>query len=149
MRHSSCFIGIDVSKDKLDIAALPSGEYWTLDYHQKNLAKLVLRLKELSPIAVVLEATGGYENLAMAVLGAAGLPIIRINPRQVRDFARSTGQLAKTDRIDALILARFAEVLKPELRPLQNEDTQKLASLVTRRQQLQDSQFSRSTTLLR
>ena len=138
MKNSSCFIGIDVSKDKLDVASLPSGECWTLDYDQKNLNELVLRLKELSPAAVILEATGGYENLAMAVLGAAGLPIIRINPRQVRDFARSTGQLAKTDRIDALILARFAQVLKPELRPLPNEDTQKLASLVTRRQQLQD-----------
>ncbi len=138
MSDSSCFIGIDVSKDKLDVAALPSGECWTLDYDQKNLKELIVCLHELAPTAVVLEATGGYENLAIAVLGAAGLPVIRINPRQVRDFARSTGQLAKTDRIDALILAHFAQVLKPELRPLPDEDTQKLASLVTRRQQLQD-----------
>jgi transposase len=138
MDDTSCFVGIDVSKDTLDVAALPSGECWTLDNHQKSLDELVLRLKELSPVAVILEATGGYENLAMAVLGAAGLPLIRINPRQVRDFARSTGQLAKTDRIDALILARFAQALKPELRPLPDETTQALASLVTRRQQLQD-----------
>lgn len=137
MNNLPCFIGIDVSKDKLDVAALPSGECWTLDYNQKNLKEFVLRLKELSPTAVILEATGGYENLAMAVLGAAGLPIIRINPRQVRDFARSTGQLAKTDRIDALILARFAQVVKPELRTSPDETTQRLASLVTRRQQLQ------------
>lgn len=138
MNTVPCFVGIDVSKDKLDVAVLPSGECWTLDYQQKNLNELVLRLQELSPLAVVLEATGGYENLAMAVLGAAGLPLIRINPRQVRDFARSTGQLAKTDRIDALVLARFAQVLKPELRQLPDKITQELASLVTRRQQLQD-----------
>jgi transposase len=138
MDNTSCFVGIDVSKEKLDIALLPSGECWTLNYDQKNLNELVLRLGELSPLAIVLEATGGYENLAMAVLGAAGLPLVRINPRQVRDFARSTGQLAKTDRIDALILARFAQLLKPELRHLQDKDTLKLANLVTRRQQLQD-----------
>lgn len=138
MTTTPCFVGIDVSKDKLDVASLPSGDCWTLDYQHKSLNQLVQRLTALSPAAVVLEATGGYENLVMAVLGAAGLPLIRINPRQVRDFARSTGQLAKTDRIDALILARFAQVLKPELRPLPDKTTQELASLVTRRQQLQD-----------
>jgi transposase len=138
MKPSPVFVGIDVSKDKLDVALWPTAECWSIVPDQPSLKALAARLLSLSPALVVLEATGGWENLALAVLGAAGLPVSRVNPRQVRDFARSTGQLAKTDRLDALILARFAQAVNPPLRTLPEQAAQELAGLISRRQQLLD-----------
>lgn len=138
MNTSPVFVGIDVSQDQLDVALWPTAECWSIAADQPSLKALAARLLALSPALVVLEATGGWENLALAVLGAAGLPLSRVNPRQVRDFARSTGQLAKTDRMDALILARFAQAVNLAPRALPEVATQQLAGWVARRQQLLD-----------
>jgi len=136
MNSTVLYVGIDVSKDKLDVGLWPSSELWSLDNDQQGIKELVKRLIPLKPVLVALEATGGQENLALAALGAAELPVARINPRQVRDFARSLGQLAKTDSLDALVLARFAQAVELEPRPLPDQATQELAGLIARRQQL-------------
>jgi transposase len=129
-------IGIDVAKDELVVAARPTGERWSVGNDEANVRELATRLGTMMPTLVVLEATGGYELLCVAALAAAGLPVVVVNPRQVRDFARATGQLAKTDRIDADILALFAERVQPELRPLADAATQELETLLARRRQL-------------
>jgi transposase len=129
-------IGIDVAKDELVVAARPSGEQWTVPNDEAGVDALRRRLADLAPTLIVLEATGGYELLCVAALASDGLPVVVINARQVRDFARATGQLAKTDRIDAAILALFAERVQPELRPLPDAATQELATLLARRRQL-------------
>lgn len=129
-------IGIDVAKDEVVVAVRPSGEQWTAANDERGVDALAQRLAGLTPTLIVLEATGGYELLCVAALAAAGLPVVVVNPRQVRDFARATGQLAKTDRIDAQILALFAERVQPELRPLPDAATQELATLLARRRQL-------------
>ena len=112
------FIGIDVAKAELVVAAQPGDARWTVTNDERGVRTLVDRVRELTPTLVVLEATGGYELLATAALAAASLPVVVVNPRQVRDFARATGQLAKTDRLDADILARFAEKVRPAIRPI-------------------------------
>jgi transposase len=129
-------IGIDVAKDELVIAARPTGERWNVRNDEASVRELAARLGTMAPTLVVLEATGGYELLCVAARAAAGLPVVVVNPRQVRDFARATGQLAKTDRIDADILALFAERVQPELRPLADAATQELETLLARRRQL-------------
>lgn len=130
------FVGIDVSKAELEVAVCPTGETWTVPYDDAGLDALVARLQPLAPTMIVVEATGGWElRLAGAVAGA-GLPVAVINPRQVRAFARATGQLAKTDRLDARVLARFAEAVRPTPRPLPDEAAQLLSALLTRRRQL-------------
>jgi transposase len=131
-----CFIGIDVSKATLDVAALPDGESWTVTNDEPGLADLAPRLVALAPVLVVLEATGGFEMLAAITLAKAGLPIAVVNPRQVRDFARAMGQLAKTDALDAGLLAAFAQRVRPDPRPLPDAAAQLLESLLTRRRQL-------------
>lgn len=131
-----CYIGIDVSKATLDIAALPDGESWTVTNDDPGLAELAPRLVALAPVLIVLEATGGYEMLTALTLAKAGLPIAVVNPRQVRDFAKAMGQLAKTDALDAGILATFAQRVRPEPRPLPDAAAQLLDSLLTRRRQL-------------
>ncbi len=133
-----CYIGIDVSKATLDIASLPNGESWTVTNDDLGLAELTPRLVALAPALVVLEATGGFEMLAAITLAKAGLPIAVVNPRQVRDFAKAMGQLAKTDALDAGILADFAQRVRPEPRPLPDAAAQLLDSLLTRRRQLVD-----------
>lgn len=130
------FVGIDVSKSRLDIATRPGDKRWSVDNTDDGIGKVVEALNGLSPQVVVVEATGGIEIPLVAALGKAGLPIVVINPRQVRDFAKATGRMAKTDRIDADILAHFGEAVKPEVRPLKDEDTQTLAALATRRRQI-------------
>jgi transposase len=115
------FIGIDVSKDHLDVAARPSGESWQVANAELGIATLVKRLTKLQPTLVVLEATGRLETATVSSLAVAGIPLAIVNPRQVRDFARSTGKLAKTDALDAQILARFADAVRPEPRPLPDE----------------------------
>jgi transposase len=130
------FVGIDVSKHRLEIHVRPSGESFALDQGEKEVAALVERLLALEPTLVVLEATGGMEVRAAAALAAAGLPVAVVNPRQVRSFARATGQLAKTDRLDARAIARFAEAVRPAVRPLADAATRHLQALVARRRQL-------------
>ena len=130
------FVGIDVAKAELVVSVLPSGERFTVGNEERGVRTLVERLRAIAPTLIVLEATGGYELLGVAALAAAGLPIVVVNPRQVRDFAKATGQLAKTDRIDADILARFADVVRPAVRPIADDDAQELEALLTRRRQL-------------
>lgn len=130
------FVGIDVSKDRLDVHVLPSGDAFAIVHDGEGLEGLGERLKGLSPASVVLEATGGYEVTAAGVLAAAGLPVVVVNPAQVRAFARALGQRAKTDPIDALVIARFAEAARPEVRPLPDEAQRLLSDLVTRRRQI-------------
>lgn len=129
-------IGIDVAKAALVVAARPTGERWTEPNDQRGVQGLVERLQRDAPALIVLEATGGYELPCVAALAAAGLPVVVVNPRQVRDFAKATGQLAKTDRIDADLLALFAERVRPDVRALPDAEAQELDALLTRRRQL-------------
>jgi transposase len=130
------FVGIDVAKAELVISVLPSAERFTVENDEPGVRALVQRIAASRPQLIVLEATGGYELLAVAALAAAALPVVVVNPRQVRDFAKATGQLAKTDRIDADILARFADVVRPEVRIIPDVAAQELDALLTRRRQL-------------
>jgi len=130
------FVGIDVAKASLEVAVYPAGEQWTVEYADPAVATLGARLTALVPALIVLEATGGLEVHLVGALAAAGLPVVVVNPRQVRDFAKATGQLAKTDALDAAVLAHFAAAVRPPLRPLPAAATQDLAALVTRRRQL-------------
>jgi len=132
------FVGIDVAKAELVVSVLPSAERFSVTNDERGVRTLVERVQSIGAQLIVLEATGGYELLAVAALVAAGLPAIVVNPRQVRDFAKATGQLAKTDRIDADLLARFADVVRPALRPIPDEHAQELEALLTRRRQLLD-----------
>ena len=130
------FIGIDVSKARLDVAIRPSAEKLSVSNDEAGIQALVKRLSELKPVLIVLEATGGLERSVSGTLGSAQLPVVVVNPRQVRDFAKALGQLAKTDRIDAEVLARFAEAIRPPLRPLPDKVSLELRSLIARRRQL-------------
>jgi transposase len=125
-----------VAKGWLDVAQRPGGEAWRVTNDERGIADLVARLKALRPTLVLLEATGGMEIPAVAALAAAGLDAVVVNPRQVRQFAGATGRLAKTDAIDAQVLAQFGEAVQPEVRPLPDTATQELAALVARRRQL-------------
>jgi transposase len=133
---SKTYIGIDVSQSNLDIAVRPGGEQWRTGNDPDSISNLVKRLQQLEPALIVVEATGGLENLLVAELSLAHLPIAVVNPRQVRDFAKATGRLAKTDQLDADNLAHFAQAVQPELRRLPDEPTQELAALVSRRRQI-------------
>ena len=130
------FIGIDVSKDRLDVHIRPSGDAFSVMHDAEGIASLLDRLKGTRPELVVLEATGGLQTRIAASIAAAGLPTAVVNPRQVRDFARATGRLAKTDALDAEVIARFGEAVRPEVRPLSDEAGQALQALVARRRQL-------------
>lgn len=136
MEISPMFIGIDVSKGRLDVAVCPSGERDSVFNDEGGIQALIKRLGEIQPTLIVMEATGGFEHPAMRALASAELPVVVVNPRQVRDFAKATGQLAKTDRIDAWVLARFAEAVRPAVRPLPDEVTLELRALIARRRQL-------------
>lgn len=129
-------IGIDVSKDTLEVAVHESNTHWTTKHEFSEFPRLIKSLRSLTPTRIILEASGGLEHLLVSYLATAGLPVIVINPRQARDFARATGQLAKTDRLDAFVLARLGAVLQPAVRPLKSAETQELEALVTRRAQL-------------
>lgn len=135
MEHSIC-IGIDVSKDRLDGYVLPQAQAFSVARDAEGVSALVARVGELKPGLVVLEATGGFEQVVAAALAGAGLPVVVVNPRQIRDFARAIGRLAKTDRIDAQVIALFAERVRPEVRPLSDDQTRLLDELVTRRRQV-------------
>ena len=129
-------IGIDVSKAYLDCWVHPTGRAWRVDYTDAALTQLVQELTELQPGRIIVEATGGLETRLVSELGAAGLPVVVVNPRQVREFARATGRLAKTDRLDAQVLAQFGATLRPPVRPLPGAEQRELRALATRRRQL-------------
>ncbi len=133
---STCVVGIDVAKAHLDVDVRPTGVTRRFDHTEAGLTALTAFLRPLTPTIVVLEATGGYEADVAAALALAALPVAVVNPRQVRDFARATGRLAKTDALDARVLAHFAEAVQPEPRPLPDAAHQALNALVTRRRQL-------------
>ena len=136
MKESPLFVGIDVSKDCLDVAVRPTGEAWQVSHDSRGINDLVERLGELAPQLVVLEATGGMEMALAGELAASKLAVAVVNPRHVRDFARAAGKLAKTDALDAQVLAHFAEAMRPDSRPLPDAASQELRALVARRRQL-------------
>ena len=136
MAGEARFVGIDVSKAQLDVAVRPTGKRWTLPYDQTGIEGLIPQIVDLEPALVLLEATGGLELPLVAALAAAALPVVVVNPRQVRDFAKATGTLAKTDTLDAGVLAHFADAVRPEVRPLKDAETQVLNSLTARRRQV-------------
>jgi len=129
-------VGIDVSKDRLDVAVRPTGEVFAVVRDAEGLDALVARLKPLAPVAVAVEATGGYETVVAASLAAADLPVVVVNPAQVRSFAQALGKRAKSDPIDALVIAHFVEATRPEIRPLPDAETRLLGDLVSRRRQI-------------
>ncbi len=137
MEHSR-FVGIDVSKAHLDVHVRPTGDSFRVSHDDAGFAMLIERVRPLTPTVLVLEATGGYEVTVTAALASAGLPVAVVNPRQIRDFARATGQLAKTDTLDARVIALFAEAVRPAARPVPDEQAHALGELVARRRQLVD-----------
>jgi transposase len=136
MSAPQVFVGIDVAKAQLDIALRPTGERWAVTNDEPGIAALVTRLQAVQPTLIVLEATGGYHRAVVAALAAAALPLVVMNPRQVREFAKATGQLAKTDVLDARTVAHFAEAVRPAPRPLPDMQTEELRALLARRRQL-------------
>jgi len=136
MNQDFSFVGIDVAKTRLDVAIHPTGQQWQVAYTEKGIQGLVDQLAGLHPTLVLLEASGGLELPMVTALAVAGLPVVVINPRQVRDFAKATGKLAKTDVLDAKVLAHFAEAVRPVPRSLPDTETQALTALVTRRNQV-------------
>jgi transposase len=136
MSSSPLFVGIDVAKAHLEIAVRPTGDRWTVTNEEAGMTTLVTRLQRTAPTLIVLEATGGYQRAVVAALAAAGLPLAVVNPRQARDFAKATGQLAKTDALDARALAHFAEAVRPPPRPLPDAQADELRALLARRRQL-------------
>jgi transposase len=137
MSESEVFVGIDVAKARLDVGLHPGRESRTVDHDEAGIATVVERLVAARPTLVILEATGGLELAVVAALVAAAIPVQVVNPRQVRDFAKATGQLAKTDRLDALVLARFGAAIRPAPRPIPDAALQEVRALVARRRQLQ------------
>ena len=135
MEHS-CFVGIDVSKAHLDVHVHPTGASFRVIHDDAGLATLLERLAPLVPTMVVLEATGGYEMPVAATLASAGVPVAVVNPRQIRDFARATGQLAKTDTLDARVIALFADAVRPPARPVPDEQARAVGEVIARRRQL-------------
>lgn len=147
MEHTTV-VGIDVSKDRLDVHVLPSEEAWAVSRDSNGLGELCRRLAGMSGVVAV-EATGGYETIVAASLSSAGLPLVVVNPAQVRAFAKALGQRAKTDPIDARVIARFAEATKPVVRPLPDQATRMLADLLARRRQIVEMIASESQRLRR
>jgi transposase len=136
VKMEATVVGIDVSKNTLDVHVHPAGEAFTVARNADGIDALIARIAPLGIHAVAVEATGGFETVVAASLGGAGLPVIVVNPAQVRAFAQALGKRAKTDPIDAAVIARFVEATKPEIRPLPDEETRLLAELVTRRRQI-------------
>lgn len=136
MDGTDVFMGVDVSKDTLDVAVRPTGEEMSFANTEDGVSAMRDFIQSFSPRLIVLEATGGWEAVGVSVLAAKGLPVVVVNPRQVRNFAKAMGLLAKTDKIDARTIARFAEAVKPEVRPLKGEEAQRLEAFLARRRQL-------------
>ena len=136
MDQEGIYVGMDVAKAQVDVAVRPTDDRREVSYDDAGVRQLVSRLKALEPVMVLLEASGGLELPLVAALAAAALPVVVVNPSQVRDFARATGKLAKTDFLDAAVLAHFAEAVRPPVRPLRDTETQALNSLAARRYQV-------------
>ena len=136
MEQEGIYVGIDVAKAQVDVAVRPTGQRWVVSFDETGVGELVSQMEDLSPALVLLEASGGLEMPLVAALAAAALPVVVVNPRQVRDFARATGTLAKTDALDAAVLAHFAEAVRPPVRPLRDVETQALNALAARRHQV-------------
>ena len=149
MEQESTYVGIDIAKAQVDVAVRPTGQTWTITYDDAGVQELVSQLKTLEPALVLLEATGGLELPMVVALATAALPVVVVNPRQVRDFAKATGTLAKTDTLDAAVLAHFADAVRPDVRPLRDAETQVLASLVARRHQVVAMLVSEKNRLMR
>ena len=130
------FVGIDVSKKMLDVDAYPVSKVAQFPNDEAGQLQLCAAMREVNPYRIIIEATGGLERSVVAHLAAAGLPVVVINPRQARDFAKALGIIAKTDAVDARVLARFGEAIKPELRSIKPDDVQKLEEVLTRRRQI-------------
>ena len=145
--ETKVFVGVDVSKDSLDVAIGPGKEIITFTNDQKGVDTLIKKLSRIGPELIVLESTGGYERLATSSFVEVRLPVVIVNPRQVRDFAKSAGILAKTDAIDARVIARFAAAVKPDIRQLKDHETSELTALVTRRRQIIDMIVAESNRL--
>ena len=145
----SVFIGIDVSKARLDVALGEKGELFSLSHSEQQIPALVEKLKAAFPQLIIIEASGGLERYLVASLAEAGLPVVVVNPRQVRDFAKATGKLAKTDAIDARVLAEFGVAIKPPQRPLRDSARQKIADQVSRRRQIVDMLIQEKNRLSR
>ena len=143
------FVGIDVSKNSLDVHVLPEGVSYSFAYEPQKVKALIRKLKQLKPALIVMEATGGYEISLAVQLSAAKLNSAVVNPRQVRDYARAIGKLAKTDKVDAYVIARFAQDVKPEAREQLTLKELQLKELVMRRQQLIDMRTAEKNRLTR
>lgn len=138
MEREDIYIGIDVSQDMLDMAAYPTGQLWQYKNSKSGIAKTVAKLKAVEPKLIVMEATGGLEQALKNALDEAGLAVAVVNPKRVRDYGRSLGILAKTDKLDAKVMAHFAAKVEPQPQPARSKDELELDSLVTRRMQLSD-----------
>ena len=149
MSQEPTYVGIDVSKESVDVAVRPTGRSWSVSYDGAGVDGLVAQLIDLKPAGVITESTGGLELPLVAALAAAALPVAVVNPRQVRDFAKSTGRLAKTDRLDAEVLAHFGEAVRPPIRPLRDKDTQVLGAVLTRRWQVMGTLVAEKNRLRR
>ena len=136
MEQEATYVGIDVAKAQVDVAVRPTDERWQVSHDDAGIRQLISKLKTLEPVMVLLEASGGLELPLVAALAAEAVPVVVVNPRQVRDFARATGKLAKTDSLDAAAIAHFAEAVRPPVRPLRDAETQALNSLAARRHQV-------------
>ena len=147
MEQEAIYVGVDVAKSQVDVAVRPTDNGWVVANDGAGLGQLVSRLKTLEPQLVVLEASGGLELPLVAALAVEELPVVVVNPRQVRDFARATGKLAKTDALDASVVAHFGEAVKPPVRPLRDAETQALNSLVARRHQVMSMLVSEKNRL--
>ncbi|MGH3574668.1 MAG: IS110 family transposase [Methylocella sp.] len=134
--EQNLFVGIDVSKDRLDVHVRPQSKTFATGRDDAGLAELIAALRQLAPTLIVVEATGGYETLVASALAAAHLPLAVVNPRRIREFAKAVGKLAKTDRLDAAIIAHFAETVRPPARPIAEAEAQALGERVTRRRQI-------------
>jgi transposase len=143
------FVGVDVAKRSLEVGVRPTGEVFSASNDADGCARLSQRLARLGPQLVVLEASGGYERALTAELGAAKVPVVVVNPRQTRDFARALGRLEKTDQVDALMLAQFAERIRPEVRELPDAQARALAAVMARRRQLVEMLVAEQNRLYR
>lgn len=135
MTDEKIYVGIDVAKDTIDVA-IYNGKYWNFTNNDTGIDQAISSLREFNPVLVVLEATGGFESPLVAVLATAGMPVVVVNPRCIRDFARASGKLAKTDYIDAKVIAHYAEAIRPHVRPLPDAEAQEFNSILTRRRQV-------------
>ena len=136
MEQDSIFVGLDVAKAQVEVAVRPADDRWEVSHDDVGIGQLVSQLKSLEPAMVLVEASGGLELPLVSALATEGLQVVVVNPRQVRDFARATGKLAKTDALDAAVQAHFAEVVRPPVRALRDAETQVLSSLAARRHQV-------------